>query len=109
MAVTTTAAHAELYAEALKAAQAAINATSRHSQGSCGYAWVEIHPGTSSFARWCKASGNALYARRGVHIRPDHLCGYQGQSLDVKEAGATAFAAVLSKAGLKAHAHSRMD
>lgn len=109
MAVTTTPAHAELYARALSAAQSAIDAAGRHDLGTCGNAWVEIHPGTSSFARWCKTNGHARPARRGVCLLPDHQCGYQGQSLDVKKAGATAFAAALSEAGLTAYAYSRID
>lgn len=99
--------HAALFEHAMTAARAAIDATGRHDRGSCGFAWVEVHPATSSFARWCRANGHGQPARRGLWV--NGFSDYRGQSVDVAEAGAKAFATVLSQAGINAVAHSRLD
>jgi hypothetical protein len=74
--------------------------------GVCGFAWVTVRPGNSSFARWLKANADARPAYRGgmelwVH---DY-----NQSMTRKEAYAQAFADVLREAGVTAYAGSRMD
>lgn len=75
--------------------------------GVCGFAWVIIKPGTSSFAKWLV---------KNEHARPDNyyggVCHYVsefGQSMEKKEAYAHAFAQVLSGAGIRAYSNSRMD
>jgi len=75
--------------------------------GVCGFAWVNIKPGNSKFANWLKKEG---LARRdsyygGVTIWVSEY----GQSLELKEVYAYAFANVLSENGIKAYAGSRMD
>lgn len=75
--------------------------------GVCGFAWVVLHPATSSFARWAakvhqcrKEYGGGLCLVR-VH--------QFNQSMTRKEAYAQAFAKVLQSHGLQAYSHSRMD
>lgn len=75
--------------------------------GVCGFAWVNVRPATSRFAKYLKAKGIA---------RPDS---YEGgvtisirdynQSMQKKEAYANAYAEVLNGHGFKAYANSRMD
>jgi hypothetical protein len=75
--------------------------------GPCGFAWISIKPGGSSFARWIKAAGHGRadsYAG-GVSIS----VGAYRQSLARKEAYAMAFANVLRKHGIVAYSESRMD
>jgi len=75
--------------------------------GACGFAWVNVKPGGSSFARWLIANGKAR--------RDSYLGGvtvwvpYFGQSLARKEAYAVAYAQVLQGAGIDARADSRLD
>lgn len=74
--------------------------------GVCGFAWVKVRPGNSSFANWVK---------KNKYGRPDYPSGVAinvkdyGQSMELKEAYAYAFAKVLSEAGINAYADSRMD
>jgi len=76
------------------------------SDGVCGFAWVLVRPGNSSFARWLAKTdkGSAAYGG-GVSI---WVSGY-GQSMQRKEAYAGAFAKVLQDAGITAYSQSRMD
>jgi hypothetical protein len=73
--------------------------------GVCGFGWISIK-GNTAFARWAKE--NKLV---GNH----YPSGYSfwvsdfNQSMEMKEAYAYAFAAVLNKHGIEAHAGSRMD
>lgn len=74
--------------------------------GPCGFAWVIVKPGNSSFARYLKKIGfsrDSYYGGINVWVR-----GY-GQSYMRKGAYARAFAGVLSEAGIDAYAMSRMD
>lgn len=74
--------------------------------GLCGFAWVKVVPGTSSFARWLVKSGLAHKGYGGgVHIWISDF----GQSVARKEAAARAIAKVLTDAGIKAYAQSRLD
>ena len=75
--------------------------------GVCGFAWVNIKPATSAFAKWLKAKG---YARSdnyygGVTI---WISDYN-QSMTRKECHAAAMAKVLTEGGYKAYSNSRMD
>jgi hypothetical protein len=75
--------------------------------GPCGFAWVNIKPGTSAFAKYLKETGKArsdsYYGGVTVWV------GAFGQSMTRKEAYARAYAGVLQTAGYKAYANSRMD
>ncbi len=74
--------------------------------GVCGFAWVTIRPGTSSFARWVSKTGRG---RKGYYGGIQIWVSGFGQSMTRKEAYADAFAAVLREAGVSASAGSRMD
>lgn len=75
--------------------------------GVCGFAWVRIVPGNSSFALWLKRTGIASKAYEGgVQVWAGNV---GGQSLAIKEAWARAFAATLTEAGIQAYSASRMD
>ncbi len=76
--------------------------------GPCGFAWVNIKPGTSAFAKWLvknqMARKDSYYG--GVTVWVSQF----NQSMQKKEAYAYAFAAVLDgKYGVRAYASSRMD
>lgn len=77
--------------------------------GVCGFAWVLVKPGNSSFALWLKRTGKArtdsYYG--GVSI---WVSGF-GQSMTRKAAYADSLAASLRKAfpDLRIHSMSRMD
>jgi len=75
--------------------------------GVCGFAWVRIRPASSSFARWVIAQelGRTDSYAGGVIISAR----VGGQSLEIQEAWARAFARVLCEAGVEAHVDSRMD
>jgi hypothetical protein len=77
------------------------------SEGVCGFAWVVVHPGNCSFARWAKKTQGARAEYGGG------MCvkwvGEFNQSMTRKEAYADAFAMVLREAGIKAYSRSRMD
>jgi hypothetical protein len=75
--------------------------------GACGFAWINIKPGNSSFARYLKKEGIArtdtYYG--GVTI----WVGEGGQSMARKEAYARGYARVLQENGIRAYVGSRMD
>ena len=74
--------------------------------GVCGFAWVNVRPGNSAFAKWLVKNGCARKAYEGgVQI----WIGEFNQSLAKKEACAYAMAKVFQDAGIKAYAGSRMD
>jgi hypothetical protein len=75
--------------------------------GACGFAWVNIRPGGSSFARWLVNTGKAR--RDGYLGGVTVWVPYFGQSMVRKEAYAVAYAQVLQEAGIVAHAGSRLD
>lgn len=76
------------------------------SEGVCGFAWVNVTPGTSSFARWLKKTGKA---HKSYYGGVDIWIGDYNQSLDRKEAHAGAMAKVLQGYGIKCYPMSRMD
>ncbi len=80
-------------------------------EGVCGFAWINVAPGTSRFARWLKAQGHArsdeYYGGVTIWMRG------HGQSMERKEAHAKAMTEALKEAldddGLRVHWNSRMD
>ena len=74
--------------------------------GVCGFAWIKVIPGTSSFAKWLVKSG---YARKGYGGGVDISVKEFGQSMQKKESYAGAFAKILNAAGITAYSQSRMD
>ena len=77
------------------------------SEGACGFAWVNIKPGTSAFARWLKkmdyARSDSYYGGVTVWISE------YNQSVARKSAHASAMADVFLGAGFNAHSMSRLD
>jgi len=74
--------------------------------GACGFAWVTIRPGNSSFSIWAKKAGIASRAYGGGVMV---WVGGFNQSMARKEAYARAYAEVLTAYGIKAYSGSRMD
>ena len=75
----------------------------------CGFAWVNIAPGTSKFARELKKAGvvrgRSYYG--GVDVwNPG---GIPTQSMDVREIAADAYVKVLGNYGIRATMMSRAD
>ena len=77
-----------------------------YSDGACGFGWVSVHPGNSSFARWLKAERGARKGYRGGVVV---WIGDYGQSYERKYAHARAMAAVLREAGVNAYGEGRLD
>jgi hypothetical protein len=78
--------------------------------GVCGFAWVVISPGGSSFARWLKKNaGASKHYYGGIEVWPPRLPSGYEQSMEMKQAWAGAVARVLRAAGIKAYPGSRMD
>lgn len=75
--------------------------------GVCGFAWVNIRPGNSSFANWLKA--NQLARKDSYYGGVTYWVRDFGQSYERKAAYAGAFASVLTKHGIKAVAAGRLD
>lgn len=74
--------------------------------GVCGFAWVTVRPGNSPCANYLKKLGWAKPAYGGgVQVWVSQY----NQSMELKEAYAEAFAAVLRENGVNAYAGSRMD
>jgi hypothetical protein len=76
----------------------------------CGFGWVEVYVDRTN----SKEAKELLAAGFKKDYKPKCLTvwnpgGSHTQSMDIKEAGASAFAEVLTKAGLKAYACSRAD
>jgi len=98
--------------EAHSAAEREVNALSaKHGDcwGACGFSWVHIHgvKGNSKLGRKLKAAEvRQDYTRTFQVWNPG---GYGGQNIEIKEAGAQAYAKVLKSYGFTAYAGSRMD
>lgn len=75
--------------------------------GACGFAWVVIRPGNCSYAIWAKK--NVPLTDKHYHGGVSMWCPLGTQSMSTKEEYCRAYAAVLSEAGIKARAGSRMD
>lgn len=98
--------------------------------GCCGFAWVEVplgrHPFITAMRRATREFVKSPETVRNPQYESSQLfgerqdygtrawqfwnpSGYSGQSIDIKDVGAQAFAAVLQEAGIKAHVRSRLD
>lgn len=111
----------EMRVAASEAAQDYINAWKQATGGNaygepmyCGFAWVNVYPqhkGNTRAGRAEKATLEALGLRKdysGAYTLWNPS-GWAGQSMDAKEAGATAAAKVLRKYGFTAYMGSRAD
>lgn len=72
--------------------------------GVCGFAWVNVKPGNSSFANWLKRNG--LARRDSYYGGVTIWVGDYGQSYERKMAHASAMARELNKASDKFNAHT---
>jgi hypothetical protein len=97
--------------------------------GSAGMAWLIVRPARGKFVAWCKKENAEETARMTKERGRDWKCnprgdnhyksgwlfwrpgssGYSGQSIDMYEVAARAFAAVLEKHGIPTSFGSRMD
>ena len=82
--------------------------------GCCGFAWVNIYEhngakikGNTRMGRLLKSAGVRQDWTRAFSVWGGEW--YHGQSIDIKEAGAQAYADVLRKYGFTAYAGSRLD
>ena len=75
--------------------------------GVCGFAWINVRNGNSSFCRWLKKTekGHTDSYYGGVSIWVHDF----GQSMTRKQSYAHAFTRVLNDNGIKARSMSRMD
>lgn len=76
-------------------------------EGVCGFAWVEVRPTRSPFAKWLRDNDKGRYDsyKRCVTV----WVGGASQSMERKEAYAEAFARVLRSHGISASDCSRLD
>jgi hypothetical protein len=74
--------------------------------GVCGFAWVNVKPGTSPFAKWLKDKG---FAHKSYDGGVDIWVSDYNQSMQKKECFARAMAQHFSDNGHRATARSRMD
>lgn len=77
------------------------------SDGVCGFAWVNIKPAYSPVAKELVRIG--LASKDSYNGGVTVWIHEYNQSMARKEAHARAFAEILSRAGVRAHAGSRMD
>ncbi len=84
--------------------------------GACGFAWVKIRPANGPLAKWMKSKGigdkDDYQGGWVVWIGSEHVSkeiDHYGQSMEIKYAYANAYAKVLSEAGHRATAFSRLD
>lgn len=98
--------HAEAYAAATAAAKAFHEKYGEPFY--CGFAWVKIRPARGPFVAYLKKIGVGDKAWNGGYDiwnpSGDHT-----QSMDIKEAGAQAYAQVLRKYNINAYMQSRAD
>ena len=74
----------------------------------CGFAWVEVKNVRGNNAKLLKENGfNKNYTKPGLSLW-DPAC-MPTQDMDIKMAGALAYAGVLKEAGLDAQAVCRLD
>jgi len=102
----------QIVEEAFTAArQAEADFRARHGEpGYCGFAWVDVYVDRTN----SKQAKELIAAGFKKDYKPKCLSvwnpgGSFTQSMDIKEAGAHAFAEVLRTAGLRAYAGSRAD
>ena len=102
----------QIVEEAFVAArQAEADFRARHGEpGYCGFAWVDVYVDRTN----SKQAKELIAAGLKKDYKPKCLSvwnpgGSGTQSMDIKEAGAHAFAEVLRTAGLRAYAGSRAD
>jgi hypothetical protein len=77
-------------------------------EGPCGFAWVHISPARGPIVAELKKQGKGHKSYHGGwDVSMVHLT--QTQSVEIKEAGARAYAEVLKANGVTCYADSRLD
>jgi hypothetical protein len=76
--------------------------------GVCGFAWVHLPKGNTSFARWA-VKNNTGFRKSEYEGGALRSCHDFGQSMERKENYCRAFAKHLRDNGIEAHCMSRMD
>lgn len=74
----------------------------------CGFAWVNLKPATSTFARWL-VKNTSGWSKDGYYGGLTLWISDFNQSHDLKFAYASGYAKVLNAYGFKANAMSRLD
>jgi hypothetical protein len=99
-----------IYEEAISAAKAAESEfQAKYGEPAyCGFAWVDLPSARTPFVTWCKKNnvGRKHWQKGWCIWNP---AGNSTQSMDIKEAGAHAFAEVLTKHGVQCYTGSRAD
>lgn len=110
--------HPMITAEATRAARVAVNEAETlmgGDRGMCGFAWVTVYPEHKGNTRKGKEERQIL---KSMGFQPDwtgkayqiwNPGEYRGQNIDIKEAGAQAYAKVLQTYGFRAYMGSRLD
>lgn len=77
----------------------------------CGFAWINIKPARGPFVKFLKEKGIGRTDSYlgGYSLSSYDCCAFNGQNMDIKEAGVKAFADVLRQNGISANVYSRMD
>ena len=99
-----------IYEEAMTAAKAAEQAYfEKYGEPMyCGFAWVDFPSARTPFVTWCKKNNvGSKHWKKGWSIW--NPAGNYTQSMDIKEAGAQAFAEVMNKHGIQCYMGSRAD
>ena len=99
-----------IHTEALESArQSAQDYIEKHGEPYyCGFAWVKIEAkGSTKMGKALKTMGFDLAWNGGLDLW--NPSGHGTQSMDVKEAGAYAYAKVMQEHGIACYAHSRAD
>lgn len=105
----------EIFELAKSAAQKASDEKIEHATTwyPCGFAYVNIRPARGKFVKFLKDNNIGYKAYEGGYTISSHdMCSQPSawcQSMDVKYAGAVAFAAVLREHGINANESCRMD
>jgi hypothetical protein len=74
----------------------------------CGFAWVDFPSARTPFVTWCKKNNvGSKHWKKGWQIW--NPAGNHTQSMDIKEAGAQAFAEVMNANGIQCYMGSRAD
>lgn len=76
--------------------------------GVCGFAWITIKPANSAFANFIKKQ-TYIQSHKAYTGGLSIWVSAYGQSMELKQAFASAFAKVLKDAGINAYSESRMD
>ena len=100
--------NAEIFKKAMKAGAEAVEGLDEKTDWyPCGFAWVNVTPGTSSFARWLTKNG---HGRRDSYYGGITIwCPLMTQKMVVKEAWARAVSNSLQAQGITAGMMSRID